>query len=94
MALYWRGNEHDDLSLKHMGGGYFYGQLLKGKCLYIYKLSPSCCLISKALEKIFPSHFFSPSHYHTTNHLRRNISLFKTEGQADEVGDLSEKAVN
>ena len=62
------------------------------KCfyIYIYNWSLSRRFISKALKK-FSKQFCFPPHYHTTNHLRRNISLFKTEGEADEAVENSEK---
>jgi len=96
IALYWRVTEDGDLSLKHVGrGGVIFMDNFLWASAFIYINDKfHTVLFPRHWKKYFPGNFVFSSHYHTTNHLRCNISLFKTEAQADEVGEHSEKAVN
>jgi len=62
-----------------------------GKCLYIYITDHFHIVLFLKYWKIFPSNFVSPLTITPLNIFVVNISLFKTEGQADEVGEHSEK---
>jgi hypothetical protein len=88
IALYWRVTEDGNLSLKHVGRG---GASFLWASAFIYINDKFHAVLFPRHWKNFPGNSVFSSHYHTTNHLRCNISLFKIEAQADEVGEHSEK---